>query len=138
MVPSTGTCQLVPTEIQPTNFIRCLEIKVCTCANTRIWNFKVFFVKCLSWSRFLKDWNLEFGKILWKIPLSVSQTATRRSSGFSFLIKLQLLSVMILLEKLHVQFMEVVWKPFVMEYIFSNFNFNIFSNAVTLKEWAPQ
>ena len=33
---SAGTCQLALTEIQPINFIRCLEIKVCTCTNTRI------------------------------------------------------------------------------------------------------
>ena len=78
------------------------------------------------WSRFLKDWNL--GEVR-KIPLSLSRIATRRSSGYSFLIKLQLLSVIILLEKLHFQFLEVLRKSFVIEYIFSKVE------ALTLQEW---
>ena len=119
-----GTCQPALTEIQPINFIRCLKINVRACTNTRIWNFEIFFMK--RWSRFLKDWNL--GEVR-KIPLSLSRIATRRSSGYSFLIKLQLLSVIILLGKLHFQFLEVLRKSFVIEYIFSKVE------ALTLQEW---
>ena len=83
MSGSEWRCMLTRTSWNTVYQFYTVFVNIRICSNTRIWNFEIFFGKRLWWSRFLEDWNLEFGRILWKIPLSFSQIATSWKSCVS-------------------------------------------------------